>query len=184
MPDDKKDAASQARGRKATAASPPSSADDGGAGSGNVAPTRSVLGLTALAALKARPQETSSAAASVLATMISYPLDSVKTRMQAHQKYKGIRDCVVQTYRSEGLRGFYRGSLAPIASISIVRAISFTVFTNSFKLYAPLFGLDPNAYGSVKHNYPALSRTLCIGVAGATSGAVISLFSGMYLSRI
>lgn len=50
--------------------------------------------------------------ASAAATAFVYPLDSVKTRMQAYREYKGVLDCIRRTYRSEGIRGFYRGENA------------------------------------------------------------------------
>ncbi|KAK8007383.1 hypothetical protein PG989_001373 [Apiospora arundinis] len=47
----------------------------------------------------------------------SYPFDVIKSKMQTDgfgkdQKYKTMRDCFAQTYRAEGMRGFWKG-LAP-----------------------------------------------------------------------
>ncbi|KAK6216455.1 hypothetical protein LQW54_003460 [Pestalotiopsis sp. IQ-011] len=44
----------------------------------------------------------------------SYPLDVIKSKMQTDgfgttQKYKSMRDCFAQTYRAEGMRGFWKG---------------------------------------------------------------------------
>lgn len=45
----------------------------------------------------------------------SYPFDVVKSRMQtdgfggSKQKYKNMRDCFAQTWRAEGMAGFWRG---------------------------------------------------------------------------
>ncbi|CCC09675.1 hypothetical protein SMACR_03708 [Sordaria macrospora] len=45
----------------------------------------------------------------------SYPLDVVKSKMQTdgfgagQQKYKNMRDCFAQTFRQEGMRGFWKG---------------------------------------------------------------------------
>jgi solute carrier family 25 carnitine/acylcarnitine transporter 20/29 len=44
----------------------------------------------------------------------SYPFDVVKSKMQCDgfgdkMQYKSMRDCFAQTYRAEGLRGFWRG---------------------------------------------------------------------------
>lgn len=47
--------------------------------------------------------------------LASYPFDVVKSKMQtdglrpADQRYKTMRDCVAQTFRAEGVRGFWRG---------------------------------------------------------------------------
>ncbi|KAI0862136.1 mitochondrial carrier domain-containing protein [Xylaria cubensis] len=44
----------------------------------------------------------------------SYPLDVVKSKMQtdgfgADMRYKSMRDCFAQTWRAEGMRGFWKG---------------------------------------------------------------------------
>lgn len=47
----------------------------------------------------------------------SYPLDVVKSKMQTDgfggkeggQRYKNMRDCFAQTWRAEGMRGFWKG---------------------------------------------------------------------------
>jgi solute carrier family 25 carnitine/acylcarnitine transporter 20/29 len=44
----------------------------------------------------------------------SYPFDVIKSKMQsdgfgAEQKYKSMRDTFAQTWRGEGMRGFWRG---------------------------------------------------------------------------
>ncbi|KAK3901064.1 carrier protein YMC1, mitochondrial [Staphylotrichum tortipilum] len=44
----------------------------------------------------------------------SYPLDVIKSKMQTDgfgeaQRYKTMRDCFAQTWRAEGLRGFWKG---------------------------------------------------------------------------
>src|SRR4051812_34434044 len=44
----------------------------------------------------------------------SYPFDVVKSKMQtdgfgANQRYKTMRDCFAQTWRAEGMRGFWKG---------------------------------------------------------------------------
>ncbi|KAI8631546.1 mitochondrial carrier domain-containing protein [Xylariaceae sp. FL1651] len=44
----------------------------------------------------------------------SYPLDVIKSKMQtdgfgANMRYKSMRDCFAQTWRAEGMRGFWKG---------------------------------------------------------------------------
>jgi solute carrier family 25 carnitine/acylcarnitine transporter 20/29 len=46
--------------------------------------------------------------------LASYPFDVVKSKMQSDgfgegMKFKGMNDCFRQTYRAEGLRGFWKG---------------------------------------------------------------------------
>ena len=59
--------------------------------------------------------EVAASASSVLSTMTTFPLDSVKTRMQTYQ-YKGFLDCVRHTYRQENIRGFFRGMSAMLST--------------------------------------------------------------------
>ena len=63
--------------------------------------------------------EVSASSASVLSTISAFPLDSVKTRLQTYP-YNGFIHCVKETYKSEGLRGFFRGRFQYQSSTSIV----------------------------------------------------------------
>lgn len=62
--------------------------------------------------------EVAASTSSVFSTLAAFPLDSVKTRMQTYQ-YRGFLDCVQQTYRSEKLGGFFRGTCKPLNSSSL-----------------------------------------------------------------
>ena len=59
---------------------------------------------------------------SVGATMV-YPLNLVRTRLQASgssghpERYSGISDVVIKTYRRDGWRGFYRGLVPTLAKV-------------------------------------------------------------------
>jgi len=55
--------------------------------------------------------EVAASVSSVFSTVSAFPLDSVKTRMQTY-KYAGFVDCVRNTYQTEKLRGFFRGTEA------------------------------------------------------------------------
>lgn len=117
---------------------------------------------------------------SVISTFIAFPLDSVKTRMQTCQ-YKGYADCVRHTYKTEGYRGFIRGVVAPLLSVTIVRTVSFSIYQRSKYNYATWFkqnfGIDPLLHINTPGNYPNISTISCFGVAGATAGSVITLAS-------
>lgn len=52
--------------------------------------------------------EIASCTASLLSTVTCYPLDTIKTQLQAH-KYAGIWDCTKSVYRTDGYVAFYRG---------------------------------------------------------------------------
>ncbi|TVY43978.1 Carrier protein YMC1, mitochondrial [Lachnellula occidentalis] len=62
----------------------------------------------------------------------SYPFDVVKSKMQSDgfgegMKYKGMRDCFRQTYRAEGLRGFWKGIAPTLLRAMPVSAGTFAV---------------------------------------------------------
>ncbi|TDZ15659.1 putative mitochondrial carrier [Colletotrichum sidae] len=62
----------------------------------------------------------------------SYPFDVIKSKMQTdgfgkEQRYKSMRDCFAQTYRGEGLRGFWRGIVPTLMRAMPVSAGTFAV---------------------------------------------------------
>lgn len=110
---------------------------------------------------------------SFVATTIGFPLDTVKTRMQTYKRFLLYQDCIVKTYRNEGVRGFYRGITAPLVSTAFVRSLSVSVFTGIKPLcYDALYGWRE---GSDLHpfvrNFP-----VCF-LAGAFAGCGVSLFA-------
>ncbi|RDW62753.1 hypothetical protein BP5796_11055 [Coleophoma crateriformis] len=122
--------------------------------------------------------EIAASASSVFSTFFAFPLDSVKTRMQTY-KYDNFADCVRETYRTERWRGFFRGVTAPLASVTLVRTISFSVYQRSKYSYAEWFkrnfGLDPLVHVNTPGTYPTFSTIACFGAAGATAGSFITL---------
>lgn len=72
----------------------------------NAAPTASEKPRQSLT--KRYRTEIAASSSSVFSTLVAFPLDSVKTRMQTYQ-YRGFLDCVKQTYKKESLGGFFRG---------------------------------------------------------------------------
>lgn len=46
---------------------------------------------------------------------VGHPFDTVKVRLQTSEgRFKGPMDCVWQTFRSEGIKGFYKGFTPPL----------------------------------------------------------------------
>lgn len=124
--------------------------------------------------------EVAASASSVLSTLTAFPLDSVKTRMQTY-KYSGFVSCVKHTYQTEHLRGFFRGVAAPMASITLVRTVSFSIYQRSKYAYSAWlkknFGIDVLAHVNKKGTYPNLSSIACFGAAGATAGSCITVIA-------
>jgi hypothetical protein len=111
-------------------------------------------------------------------TAHQFPLDSVKTRMQTY-KYDSFTDCVRHTYQTERFRGFFRGVTAPMASVTLVRTVSFSVYQRSKYTYAAWFkrnfDFDPLVHINTPGTYPTFSTIACFGAAGATAGSFITL---------
>ncbi|RCI03409.1 hypothetical protein CU098_005896 [Rhizopus stolonifer] len=107
--------------------------------------------------------------AAVVGVVSGYPFDSIKTRLQT-QHYDSIAACIKQTYKEEGFRGFFRGVIPPLITVSIIKSISFSVYENSKAYY--------------KKHYPILFdrdtmlSTMAISTfAGGISGAFIATLS-------
>lgn len=165
--------------------------------------------------------EVAASASSVLSTLATFPLDSVKTRMQTY-KYNGFLDCVRHTYQAEKLRGFFRGEsmclfcfaatltfahnlcgfdsfvcvltsilwhlgvTAPLASITLVRTVSFSIYQRSKYVYSAWlkrnFDIDVLGHVNTKGTYPNLISVACFGAAGATAGSCITLIACKFLA--
>jgi len=121
--------------------------------------------------------EVAASSSSVLSTLITYPLDSLKTRIQVHH-FESFRDCVRATYRIEGIRGYWRGVLSPLASVTLVRTISFTVYQKSKYTFDRWIynatGSSPLVIANTKGATPNLLTIACFGAAGATAGAAVT----------
>ncbi|KAF5875008.1 putative mitochondrial carrier protein [Botrytis fragariae] len=128
--------------------------------------------------LKQYRTEVAASVSSICSTFCAFPLDSVKTRMQTY-KYNNFTDCVRRTYQTEKLRGFFRGVAAPLASVTLVRTISFSVYQRSKYTYSAWFkrnfDVDPLVHINTFGTYPTLSTIACFGAAGATAGSFITL---------
>ncbi|KAJ5038139.1 uncharacterized protein L3040_007008 [Drepanopeziza brunnea f. sp. 'multigermtubi'] len=136
------------------------------------------MGSTQIHWMKRYRTELAASTSSVLSTFVAFPLDSVKTRMQTY-KYNSFADCVRRTYKTESYRGFFRGVTAPMASVTVVRTVSFSMYQKSKYTYAGWFkrnfGVDPLLYVNTPGNYPNLVTLACFGAAGATAGSFITL---------
>ncbi|KAL2890747.1 mitochondrial carrier protein [Ceratocystis lukuohia] len=124
--------------------------------------------------------EVAACTSSVVSTTTAFPLDSIKTRMQTY-RYPSVAECARQTYKSEKLRGFFRGVAAPVMSVTVVRTCSFSVYTRAKKFYSSLFEKAFN-YNVLDHvarpgAYPNPYTIACFGASGATAGALVSFMA-------
>jgi hypothetical protein len=70
------------------------------------------------------------AAAKAIATILTYPLLSVKTRIQTGQghKFEGITDCVIKIFQHEGIAGFFKGLPAKFTQTVLSAAFMFLTY--------------------------------------------------------
>ena len=63
-------------------------------------------------------------------TIIGFPLDSIKTRMQtsSSSKFRTVSSSVSTIWSKEGILGFYRGVLSPLCALTLLNSINFTVY--------------------------------------------------------
>jgi len=75
------------------------------------------------------------AIAGVIGGSITFPLDTIKTRLQNNAKgeYQGIVDVIRKTYAREGVRGFYKGLPAVMVGITPEKAIKLGGTCQSYK---------------------------------------------------
>lgn len=66
--------------------------------------------------------------ASLASTIVGFPLDTIKTRMQTHY-FVGPIDCLKKTVKHEGIRGLFRGIAAPLLSISFSKSMGVGLYT-------------------------------------------------------
>lgn len=120
-----------------------------------------------------------SMAASAVATSSGFPLDSIKTRLQTYP-YNGNWHCVVDTYKNEGVLGFFRGLAAPLVSGSLIRSWLFSVYTHSkpysHAFWSKLYQTDPlPSTGPLPESYHNLGYVLRAAPISYTSGALAGL---------
>lgn len=113
---------------------------------------------------------------SLVSTLCGYPLDSIKTRMQTHS-YKNAFDCFNKTVKNEGIRGLFRGIVAPLISTSMTRSMTVAIYTDSKPLVAnflpvlELNGIKNEQTKRFVQNYPISF------VSGMIAGGILSLFA-------
>ncbi|GAA5971214.1 hypothetical protein JCM11641_004188 [Rhodosporidiobolus odoratus] len=88
--------------------------------------------------------------AGIASRLVEHPADLTKVRLQSQPidrppKYKGPLDCIVQTYRNEGLLAFWRGVSMPVGGAMAENATLFVVYNQSQALLKHLFPPAPSA---------------------------------------
>ncbi|EIW68376.1 hypothetical protein TREMEDRAFT_32501 [Tremella mesenterica DSM 1558] len=127
----------------------------------------------------------SATAASLISTFAGFPLDSLKSRLQSSREVSSLPRLAAEVVREEGIGGL------PLITISIVRTVSFTVYTSSKRI----LNLSPSdtpytGEGSttpwidvrlgILNQDSARDVALTSMLAGGASGAVVCLGSAPF----
>lgn len=107
--------------------------------------------------------------------VIEYPFDTVKVRLQAQPdhappQFKGPFDCFRQTFRSEGLGGFYRGISSPIIGAALENASLFLTYNAAQKFIRQQWYYP----GDVKQELPMHILLLCGSFAGSVTSFLLT----------
>jgi len=76
--------------------------------------------------------------AGIASTIVTYPLDLVRTRLAAQGEpkvYRSLGDCFASTVRRHGLRSLWNGVLPTVVQIIPSMALQFTVYETLTKIY-------------------------------------------------
>uniref|UniRef100_A0A4W5NGM0 Mitochondrial ornithine transporter 1 n=1 Tax=Hucho hucho TaxID=62062 RepID=A0A4W5NGM0_9TELE len=111
---------------------------------------------------------TAGAAGGVACVLSGQPFDTVKVKMQTFPSlYRGFLDCSLKTYRHDGLRGLYQGSVPALLANVAENAVLFACYGTCQQLTRRVFGLEKGSHLSDLQN--------------ALSGSLASVFSSLVL---
>jgi solute carrier family 25 carnitine/acylcarnitine transporter 20/29 len=100
--------------------------------------------------------------AGVVGTILGFPLDTIKTRMQT--THVGAMDAIKIIQNQHGLRGYYRGVGSPLVSLTILNTLNFS----SYGYFCRMFGAASSPMNGFEWKY---------GVAAACVGPLASSIS-------
>ncbi len=103
------------------------------------------------------------AAAGVVATLMSYPLDVVRTRLVAQKEvhYKGFVDAVIKMHSREGLKAFFKGIVPTLVTIGPYAGMQYAFYT-LFKQLASVVNRSEKEDGT----YSVTKSATCGALAG------------------
>ncbi|KAK4687103.1 hypothetical protein P7C73_g3016, partial [Tremellales sp. Uapishka_1] len=139
----------------------------------------------------------SATTASLVSTFAGFPLDSLKSRLQSSREAVSIPRLAAGVIREEGIGGLWRGFPLPLITISIVRTISFTIYTSTKRILNSIPGVpivptpltsdgkqikDPwiNLHLGLFTKEKATNVAITSMIAGGASGAVVCLGSAPF----
>lgn len=72
----------------------------------------------------------------ITSVVVGHPFDTIKTKMQAQQGFedKNMRKSFAIVFKTEGIKGFYRGCIPPLMGSGFYRSIQFSAFEATYTL--------------------------------------------------
>jgi solute carrier family 25 carnitine/acylcarnitine transporter 20/29 len=103
--------------------------------------------------------------------IVGHPLDTVKTKMQVLPEYqaKSMIESIKYLFKTEGIRGFFRGVFPPMIGGGLFRSAQFASFE---ALYTKL-DKDPICSKPIPFTFGLEPRIILGGIASGTSRALI-----------
>ncbi|TFK21750.1 mitochondrial carrier [Coprinopsis marcescibilis] len=111
--------------------------------------------------------------AGMISKVFEHPFDLTKVRLQSQvldtsARFSGPIDCLVKTWKFEGVRGLYRGLPAPIAGAMAENASLFLAYNEFQSLIQKVAEHDPNA------ELPMSQLALAAAGAGAVTSFILT----------
>eukprot|EP01087_Luapelamoeba_hula_P000021 TRINITY_DN10011_c0_g1_i1.p1 TRINITY_DN10011_c0_g1~~TRINITY_DN10011_c0_g1_i1.p1 ORF type:complete len:308 (+),score=26.84 TRINITY_DN10011_c0_g1_i1:306-1229(+) len=76
---------------------------------------------------------------------LCYPMDTIRTRLQATDRFNSISDALRQTFRNEGAAGFYKGLASPLLAQAVQKSIMFGAYGTA-KRFIQVEGTTPHMW--------------------------------------
>ena len=70
-------------------------------------------------------QIATSSISNIIGTILGHPLDTIRVRMQIEHKSVSFTKVCLDTYRGEGMRGFFKGLVSPVVGVTPYNALVF-----------------------------------------------------------
>ncbi|KAL8292212.1 hypothetical protein RQP46_001678 [Phenoliferia psychrophenolica] len=118
-------------------------------------------------------------AAGIVSKLVEHPLDLVKVRLQSQPldqplKFNGPVDCMIQTFKGEGIKGLWRGVSMPIGGAMAENATLFVVYNQTQSLLRTLFPPPALADPSAQPTLPIAQVATAAALAGACASFVLT----------
>lgn len=96
--------------------------------------------------------------AGIVGTVIGFPLDVIKTRMQTGAVQKGVVGVASHILRTEGFLSLYKGIAPPLISLSLINTLSFTSYSYFREVYGGENGWD------IRNTYAGMTGAPLFGI--------------------